>query len=322
MRASRSLRRAATDRRAQVAAGTLVVASAAAAGKVAADRLAEDDGHSGPSRAYRLKTKEGVGDGIRRIVVGRAEKALQWLDAAAEGDGDLAEAIHGARKDLKKIRAVLRLVRAELGDELYGAENERYRDAGRLLSESRDAEVKLQTLSALRGRFDEDLPADAARRWKESLRRERDEIAGAGAGALPDRIGQASRAIEEGRDAENVHEWRKRSKDLWYQLRIVREAWPQPLEATGDQAHELADLLGDHHDLAILDEDLASRPEVGEREAIGKLIERRQHELVDPRLGDRQAAVRGGGGGVQPPPQALLASLARSLSLSRSTSRG
>ena len=50
---------------------------------------------------------------------------------------------------------------------------------------------------------------------------------------------QAMRRVAAEPDAENVHEWRKRAKDLWYQLRIVRDAWPELLGATVDQAHEL-----------------------------------------------------------------------------------
>ena len=101
-----------------------------------------------PSRAYRLKTKESPSEGARRIALGRSEKALERLQ---EVDRDeLAGAIHGARKDLKKLRGLLRLIRAELGKKTFKAENRRYRDAGRLLSGSRDAEVKLETLLALR----------------------------------------------------------------------------------------------------------------------------------------------------------------------------
>ena len=51
---------------------------------------------------------------------------------------------------------------------------------------------------------------------------------------------------------ENVHEWRKRVKDLWYHLRLLRDSWPEVLGAVSDQAHELSDLLGDHHDLSVL----------------------------------------------------------------------
>jgi len=271
----------------------------------------------GVSRAYRLKTKETPAAGMRRIAHGRADKALDRLS----GDEDFAAAIHGARKDLKKLRAVLRLTRKEMGEESFKAENRRYRDAGRLLAGSRDAEVKLDTLRALRSRYDAELPADTAERWEGALERERDEMTGAAADQPVAELEKAVRAIEAGRDrieewpletdswklmgpglgaayargrramkrtladpsAENVHEWRKRAKDLWYQLRIVREAWPGVLGASADQAHELADLLGDHHDLAVLREDLASRDEVKQR-AFEALIGRRQEELLGSAL--------------------------------------
>ena len=51
---------------------------------------------------------------------------------------------------------------------------------------------------------------------------------------------------------EALHEWRKRSKDLWYHLRLVRRAWPEVMETTADEAHELSDRLGDDHDLVVL----------------------------------------------------------------------
>lgn len=80
--------------------------------------------------------------------------------------------------------------------------------------------------------------------------------------------------------AENVHEWRKRTKDLWYQLRILRNAWPPVIYETAEQAHDLADLLGDHHDLAVLAEDLTAREIAGDRDAAKDLIDRRQGELL------------------------------------------
>jgi CHAD domain-containing protein len=78
---------------------------------------------------------------------------------------------------------------------------------------------------------------------------------------------------------EGVHEWRKRAKDLWYHLRILGELWPGVLGETADAAHDLADRLGDHHDLAVLAADLETRDTV-EPEAIRALIELRQQELL------------------------------------------
>jgi CHAD domain-containing protein len=267
------------------------------------------------SRAYRLKTEEDAAAGIRRIAAGRADKALERLGGANRGE--LAGAVHGARKDLKKLRGLLRLVRGELGKETFKAEDRLYRDAGRALSGSRDAEVKLETLLALRHRCG-DLPAEAARRWEGRLETERDELGALVVGAAEGHIDQAAEAIEAGRDSirhwsletgswklvgsgltrtyrqgreemgrtladpstENVHQWRKRVKDLWYQLRILREAWPGPLGETVAQAHELTELLGDHHDLAVLAADLRARTGLGDRAPFEAAIEQRQGELL------------------------------------------
>jgi CHAD domain-containing protein len=271
------------------------------------------------SRAYRLKTDEDAAAGIRRIAAGRTEKALERLRNADHGE--LAAAVHGARKDLKKLRGLLRMVRGELGKKTFKAEDRLFRDAGRALSGSRDAEVKLATLLALRHRFDK-LPADAAERWEGRLETERDELAAVVAGEAEGHIHQAVEAIEAGRasirhwsletdswklvgpgltrtyrqgreemdraltdpSTENVHQWRKRVKDLWYQLRILREAWPGPLGESVAQAHELTELLGDHHDLAVLTADLRTRTGLGDRAPFEAAIARRQSELLDAAL--------------------------------------
>lgn len=274
-----------------------------------------------PSRAYRLNTDESATEGVRRVARGRAEKALARLEGADQ-DEQLAGAIHGARKDLKKLRALLRLVREELGSDLFAAENGRYRDAGRLLSGSRDAEVKLETLIALRQGAGVELAAAETALWESELEAERDTAA---AGLREENAGRLDRAREaigagcpqldswplehdgwklvgpglrrsyrDGRrgmkevrrepSARNVHAWRKRVKDLWYQLRLIQQAWPAALETTVGQAHRLAELLGDHHDLAVLGEDLDSRWGVSGKASFEAAIERRQGELLSEAL--------------------------------------
>jgi CYTH domain-containing protein/CHAD domain-containing protein len=275
---------------------------------------------NGPSKAYRLKRKEGAADGLRRIARGRVEEATKRLHDP--GEDELAEAIHGARKDLKKVRAVLRLLRGELGRKRFKAENRRFRDAARLLAESRDAEVKLETLRALRDEGGESFPLSGALAWEKALEAERDKVvaargegaarveraratvAEAGAGISQWPIGSDSwrllepgikRGYRQGREAlvrvhgegsaENVHELRKRAKDLWYQLRLLESSWPGLLEPTAEQAHQLTDLLGDHHDLAVLAEDLRERSGLDHsRPAFEALIESRQGTLLDAAL--------------------------------------
>jgi CHAD domain-containing protein len=273
------------------------------------------------ARAYGLKRKEPVAGGVRRIARGRAESARAELDAASGGERR-ADSIHAARKDMKKLRALLRLVRDALGEETFRAENRRYRDAARLLAASRDAEVKVETLAALEERLGDAMPQAASRAWRAALAAERDRVAGTAAGEIEPRIERARAALEAGiaaipswplegdswklvepglvrsyrcgrrewkrtrtwPSAESVHEWRKRVKDLWYQLRLVHRAWPSTLGEMATQAHQLADLLGDHHDLAVLAADLRGRAEIEDRQGLAAAIERRQDELLGEAL--------------------------------------
>jgi CYTH domain-containing protein/CHAD domain-containing protein len=266
------------------------------------------------ARAFRLRADEDAAAGVRRAIVGRLEKAAARLREADEGDA-LAESIHGARKDLKKARAALRLVRAELGGKTFKRENRALRDAGRTLSASRDAEVKLATLDALAA-GDGDVSPAAALRWREALLAERERIVAGESGDVAAAVAAieavAARAPEwqlgaggwkllapgldtayrEGREAfaalghapdfEAVHELRKRGKDLWYQLRLLGDAWRPVLEPTAEAVNDFTDLLGDHHDLAVLAVDLAGRAEVddADREALRGLIEERQASLL------------------------------------------
>ncbi len=273
----------------------------------------------GPSRTYRLKDSESPPAGLERIALGRVADALDEL--RGKGSDTFAESVHEARKDLKKLRSVLRLSREELGDELYRRENERFRDAGRLLSGARDAEVKLGTIDVLREE-DGDMPTKKTlRNYIRALESERDEHSAdeaeleraateieAGGAAIEDWDLERdswdlvspglTRAYRRGRNrfrdtredpsVESIHEWRKRVKDLWYHLRILNPIWPVLLEETADQAHELSDRLGDHHDLAVLADDARGRRDrfksEADLEALLAAIERRQAKLLDEAL--------------------------------------
>jgi CHAD domain-containing protein len=266
------------------------------------------------SRSFELTRDEGLAAGLTRVATERAEKALERLRESSAGEA--ADAVHGARKDMKKLRTVLRLLRDELGSKIYKVENARFRDAARALSETRDAEVKLETLDAL-AEHEEALPAEAVESWRKILDRDReaatnaarDEPAVAEAISLLEaglegicdwklegdswkllddaltrtyrRGRRAMKAAAKRRGEADFHEWRKRAKDLWYELRLFSGTWPGPLEATAEEAHRLTELLGDHHDLAILREDLRQR-NLGEGETVSleAAIGRRQEALA------------------------------------------
>jgi CHAD domain-containing protein len=235
------------------------------------------------SRAYRFMPGQPVADEVRRVARGRIDHALDELRGDSESTRE--EAVHEARKDMKKLRALVRLVRGGIGDEVYRAENAAFRDIARHLAGVRDADVMLATLTDLEERFG-DLPG-VARRLRPALVAHRFHTSagavGSGSTAAIAALVQARARVEDwpleadGFDAfiegvwrsyrkgrrdyeaareeptsESIHEWRKRAKDLWYHCLLLQEAWRPVMTALADEAHELSDRLGDDHDLAVL----------------------------------------------------------------------
>jgi len=201
--------------------------------------------------------------------------------------------IHGARKQLKRARATLRLIREAVGDERYRRENIAARDAARPLSQARDAEVLSDALAGLLERFGSDasglqvaplqqrlttdrrsaaqsLPAKQLGEIKRALKRcltraqaWRLESSGwssleTGLRATYRRARRALRKARAERATEDLHEWRKQTKYLWHQLQILAPLATGPVGELADEFHHLADYLGDEHDLAVLRERVAT----------------------------------------------------------------
>ncbi len=297
------------------AAGT---AAAAAAG-IGIKKLRDTDGDAADSTSYRLLENEPVGPGIRRILLVQVDDAIAQLRGEAETDP--AEAIHEARKDMKKIRSALRLVRDAIGDDAWRRENDHYRDVARKLSAHRDAEILVESLDELSERFGpaarersaklrEQLDAEnrdahddgtiertmtAAAAELVACRSSLDELAldADGWGVIAPGLHRTYRrgrkrlrSVEEDASVTNLHELRKRVKDLTYQLRLIREVDRPMIGALADHAHDLSDHLGDDHDLALLREEAQRR-----RNAFSSPAAKR-HLLqeIDQRRGELQFA--------------------------------
>ncbi len=112
--------------------------------------------------AYQLEARETFSVGLKRIAAEELGGALEGL----RGGGDHST-VHDARKRFKKLRAVLRLVRSDLGRRRYREANTLLRDAGRELSGLRDAQVLVETLETLAERF----PDKSYRQVFEGMRR-------------------------------------------------------------------------------------------------------------------------------------------------------
>ena len=98
----------------------------------------------------RLRRKESLQEGTQRLSLEHLDYAINVLLGGALSPD---KTVHEARKAMRRVRGLLRLVRAELGPDVYRFENAQLRDAGRLLSEARSAAVALDTLATVEGRY-------------------------------------------------------------------------------------------------------------------------------------------------------------------------
>ena len=148
--------------------------------------------------AYRLRRSETVADGVRRVIREEIESAAAGLRELS----DPVKAVHEARKSVKKVRALLRLVSPKLR-EPYGPANLMLRDASRRISALRDADVMIETLDALIQRFPDvnldelrlKLVAARKRAPKQTARIVANEMERAVAGLAEWTIGEEFRAL-------------------------------------------------------------------------------------------------------------------------------
>jgi CHAD domain-containing protein len=263
--------------------------------------------------AYRLEPGESVREGLPRIAREELARAGAGLLEATAGGRD--GAIHEARKSVKKVRAILRLMRGELG-RTFGIENRRLREVGRRLSVYRDGAVMIETLDRLAGfRPDERNAAELAGIRRDLAANQRRQRLGDGmtaamsraAGellAVEARIGRwrlvmdgpvalapgietayrggRARLADARRHArpEYCHEWRKRVKDHWYHLRLLESRWNPVMRARERSLKELETCLGEHHNLEVLAARLeADRRKPREADRCRKSIGAMQREL-------------------------------------------
>ncbi|CAN5902583.1 CHAD domain-containing protein [soil metagenome] len=108
---------------------------------------------------FALKTGESVAEEVRRIAREQIEGAVEGLQGRTEASRE--EVVHDARKRFKRVRALLRLARGGLIGKVRRREDARFRDLGRSLASSRDAEVLLRTFEHLVPRPENDSESDS-----------------------------------------------------------------------------------------------------------------------------------------------------------------
>ncbi|MBU6410237.1 MAG: CHAD domain-containing protein [Verrucomicrobia bacterium] len=243
--------------------------------------------------SLRIKRKEEADSAVRRLQGEAIGQALECLKRRGR-----LEAIHEARKNIKRARALLRLARQEMDRGGYRKETRTLRDASKAMSPARDAHVRLQALEKLAGHSRKKLPCarlkkrlradcqqQADRFWSDAawrtarrllqLARKRVDKAdlepvgwraiAAGLKRGYRRGGKLYLQARSGAAPEALHEWRKRAKDLWHQLRCLRGAWGRNTRAIEDRLKVLIEHLGNHHDLVTVRQSVAvlSAPAAG-----------------------------------------------------------
>jgi CHAD domain-containing protein len=242
--------------------------------------------------AYRLKRGESVITGLKRVAREEMEEAGAQLSGNNRPSRD--EAIHDARKSIKKVRALLRLASPEQ-EGIYGRENARLRDIAHRLSKFRDAFAIIETFDELKKKFksetrnrlrsvrlgltkrrsqsveEEDVGIviveaasalrKAAKRVKSwPLRVEGFDAIGAGLEETFRAGRKALARVCKDARAENLHELRKRVKDHWYHLRLLEDLWTDMIKASEKSLKDLETLLGNDHNLVVLRETIVADP--------------------------------------------------------------
>lgn len=241
------------------------------------------DEESSTEMAYRIRRKDkSVEKAVRRIAREQLGKALDAL----EEQGDRSYAVHDVRKRCKKLRGLIRLVRPAFPD--FAEENEAFRDAAALLAAQRDAQVALDSFDLLvaeaNGLLQQDSLLALRNAFTEAVEPERDDGLSARLDECRERLGDArkrarhwklqadgweavcggvektyarafesaQRANAEGTD-EALHQLRKRMKYHWYHIRLLEKLDLQAFGKRAKRARDLTEVLGQHHDLAILE---------------------------------------------------------------------
>jgi CHAD domain-containing protein len=242
--------------------------------------------------AYRLERDESVITGLKRVVREQIESAGDRLSGKQKTPRD--EAIHAARKSIKKIRATLRLARKDMGESRR--EHARLRDTSARISEFRDAVAVIAMFDALKKKYRDEVGGKGLRSIRNGLARRkresaREEDTGPVVKAAAEALRKTSKRVEKwplksngfaaiapglegtyraGRralgaarkqgSAEEFHRLRKRVKDHWYHVRLVEGLWTEVMEAYEKSLKDLETRLGEDHNLTVLRDKIVAEP--------------------------------------------------------------
>jgi len=230
---------------------------------------------------FQLLLDSPLEEGIKKLLVDQ----ISYIRDQIEHYTDIHVAIHESRRSLKRIRAVLRLIRDEIGYSNYYRENILMRDLGRRISCARDCRVLLRSFISMEEKYPEAFAGNKNALIKQWFVDQTDlEInhffndLGGFDQVRNDLVDATIRlnqyctirnefsAIENGlrrnyrqgrrllklitKDEHEIpfHEFRKRSKYFLHHIQILRPLFPSLLKAYAKSLHKYSELLGDARD--------------------------------------------------------------------------
>lgn len=237
---------------------------------------------------FRLKKHENLANGLQRVLSEEASRIAKDVDAARKAP---VKGIHEARKRCKRSRALLRLMRPERpGTSRRG--NAAFRDIAHGLATFRDGDAQLEAFDALVGRrkgggmgelrillaagnaspppeeFASCLnaaeklatAARAALETEDAPKKHGYSLIKKGLCRTYRRGGEAMENAYREPSAESFHAWRKRVKDLYFQIQFLQKLHPRSLGPLASQIDLLGEILGQDHDLILIEQALANLP--------------------------------------------------------------
>lgn len=231
---------------------------------------------------FAIDNQEELHEGIIRVL----KEQYAFIKHHTSIPEDIDTSVHEIRKAIKRVRAILRLVRWDIGEELYQGKNMQFRDLGRQLSELRDYHVIITYLAEnfeaeelripeesfislinyLNTKKETELKRLVDNQTLETIR-EQMEISTRELSEFPfDFLGphtirqgtanaysQCLNKISETQlklDDHPLHELRKRVKYLLNQMILIKEVWPDFFKNYSTSLKDASDLLGDDHNIA------------------------------------------------------------------------
>jgi len=255
--------------------------------------------------AFRLVPGTDITRNVREIGTEQIDHSLKKFS----GKSNKTKAVHETRKSMKRLRALLHLIKPAMRRADFRRDEARLKAIARSLSGARDMQAMIETVAKLEGREDIRIDATVAKKLRSHLEARRDdaekELTGATTTQTRQMLREARRdfaqlalqqnnfdvlsrtikadyrkarrafqhAYDSGHD-EAFHDWRKYVQRHWRQLLLVAPSWPRALRPHIALAKDLSEVLGEDHDLSVLADYIESqKPDLGRQKNVDAFLQ-------------------------------------------------